>query len=226
MASKRIWNVRLNVDAFNASMASFDSDQERLSFLGGLHSGLNGGCKKDGKSDAWVAGWGIAENCLSEAKAFSDKQRERVNNRYHGSTVVEPRNSHGTTELLPNEQSTIYNLQSKNPQTNKLDARDETDIRSPADNVEVSDADKVHMEKIQPYYKALVAAGCKIGANSWPVWKRLVADYSLSGVLSASRGIDAKERFADAVESSLIASRGQSNPGDAINPNRVIRMKL
>ena len=114
----RIWNVRLNVDALNAAVAGLESDTERLAFFAGFHGGLNGKQKSD-KSDPWIAGWVIANECITEALAFSEKQRERVNKRYHGTTVVEPRNYHGTTVELPIQQSTIYNLQSTNDNPKK-----------------------------------------------------------------------------------------------------------
>ena len=114
----RIWNVRLNVDALNAAVAGLESDTERLAFFAGFHGGLNGKQKSD-KSDPWIAGWGIANECITEALAFSEKQRERVNKRYHGATTVEPRNYHGTTTELPIQQSTIYNLQSTNDNPKK-----------------------------------------------------------------------------------------------------------
>jgi hypothetical protein len=221
---KRIWNVRLNVDSFNAGFAGLENDQERLSFLAGFHGGLNG-VSNNGKSTPFLAGWDVANECLTEAKAFSDKQRDRVNKRYQNVTTVEPRNNHGNTTALPI--STIQ--QSNNPTIEKStndSARDEMDILAPSEKSEVADSDKWHCEKVSQYAKELIGAGCKIGANNWTAWKRLVADYSTNGVISAAKGIQATNRWPDVVEEALIASRGQMNPAQALNPKRVHRITL
>lgn len=118
----RIWNVRLNVDALNSAIAALESDAERLSFLAGFHGGLNGRQMSPDKTAPWLAGWQIADQCLSEAKAFSDKQRERVSKRYHGTTTVEPRKHHGTTTDLPIQQSN--NLQSTIEESTNESLRD------------------------------------------------------------------------------------------------------
>jgi hypothetical protein len=104
--AKRIWNVRLNVDEFNAAMVGLDSEQERLSFLSGFHAGLNGKPKSD-KGDQWASGWSIANACFEEANAFSEKQKANVNKRYQTSTMVAPPNNQMSTNQLPIEQSTI-----------------------------------------------------------------------------------------------------------------------
>lgn len=148
----RIWNVRLNVDALNAAVAGLESDTERLAFFAGFHGGLNGKQKSD-KSDPWIAGWGIANECITEALAFSEKQRERVNKRYHGTTAVEPRNNHGTTVELPIQQSTIYNLQSTND--NPKIEREREALRPPR-----------HARHVIPPTKAMVEAYCEERNNS------------------------------------------------------------
>jgi hypothetical protein len=194
---KRIWNVRLNVDSFNAGFAGLENDQERLSFLAGFHGGLNG-VSNNGKSTPFLAGWDVANECLTEAKAFSDKQRDRVNKRYQNVTTVEPRNNHGNTTALPI--STIQ--QSNNPTIEKStndSARDEMDILSGSDS-EIADADKWHMERSQSYVKTLVAAGCKIGPNSWPRWREMAKELTITLLVKASKLVSAEDRFADKVE--------------------------
>jgi hypothetical protein len=110
---KRIWNVRFNVDEFNAAVACLDDDGERVRFLAGLQAGLNGKPTMD-KGDAWVAGWGVGNTAHLEAVRFSERQRSNVMTRYHGNTMELPRYNHGATKppttVLPNEQSN--NLQS------------------------------------------------------------------------------------------------------------------
>ena len=103
---KRIWNVRLNVDEWNSGIAGLDDDADRIRFLAGFNAGLNGK-ETMSKGQAWEAGWKVGNSSHLEAIKFSDLQRSRVMNRYHGTTAVEPGNNHGTTPELP-----IYNLQS------------------------------------------------------------------------------------------------------------------
>ena len=113
---KRIWNVRLNVDEWNAGIAGLDDDADRIRFLAGFNAGLNG---KEimPKGQAWEAGWKVGNSSHLEAIRFSDLQRSRVMNRYHGNTTVDPGNCHGTTMELPNDnrQSTIEVTTNDNP---------------------------------------------------------------------------------------------------------------
>jgi hypothetical protein len=125
---KRIWNVRLNVDSFNAGFAGLENDQERLSFLAGFHGGLNG-VSNNGKSTPFLAGWEVANECLTEAKAFSDKQRDRVNKRYQNVTTVEPRNNHGNTTVLP-----ISTIQQSNNRNIEISSNDQPSAAPIADD--------------------------------------------------------------------------------------------
>lgn len=104
-------------------------------------------------------------------------------------------------------------------------ARDEMDILKP-EEPEISDSERWRLEKLSPWAKELIKAGCKIGGNNWTAWQGLVEAYGIKDVLSKARGIPAEERWPDRVESALIASRGQQNPGDAINPARLHQMDL
>lgn len=115
---KRVWNVRLNVDEWNAGIVGLDDDADRVRFLAGFNAGLNGKPTMD-KGDAWRAGWKVGNSSHLEALKFSDQQRDRVMNRYRNSTAVVPRIYRGSAAELPNynrqstiEESTIEEQQS------------------------------------------------------------------------------------------------------------------
>jgi hypothetical protein len=113
----RVWNVRLNVDAWNAGLSGLDDDSDRVAFLSGFNAGLNGRPTSP-KGEAWESGWKVGNASHLEAVAFSAVQRERVSKRYRGSTVVEPTYNHGATVVLPN-----HNPQSTNEVTNKQQSK-------------------------------------------------------------------------------------------------------
>jgi hypothetical protein len=91
----------------------------------------------------------------------------------------------------------------------------------------ISDADHWRMQvQHEPWVKTILDAMCIIGPGTWRKWQALLVDYSLPTVVSAAKGIGAKERWPSNVLDALTASRGQANPGDAINPNRVHKVTL
>ena len=105
----RIWNLRLNLDEFNSSLAGLDSDAERLAFLSGFNAGLNGRFKKD-IAGPWESGWKVGNTSHVEAIKFSEKQRAKALLRdYHGHATASPRHDSGNATAMPND-----NRQSKN----------------------------------------------------------------------------------------------------------------
>lgn len=116
----------------------------------------------------------------------------------------------------------------KDREEDKDSLSDATHIGSPADPAPgpISDADHWRMQiQFEAWVNALKDANCKIGVGSWRAWKALVDRYGIPGVVSASKGVPATERFSDKVEATLDASRGQGNPGDMI-AHRIVRMTL
>lgn len=244
---KRIFSVRLNLDDMAASLEFIEGDAALAEWLRGFRYGLRGATSKwsDGPG---FDGFRIGSDCLGEAIEFqvakSNGGKKSAKSRKQKTGTAQPHrtNFEDTSKTLQanfkdtslkndnsSNQSLIVNPvieESKNRQTSEPPARDEMDILAPSESSEVADSDKWHCEKVSQYAKELIGAGCKIGANNWTTWKRLVADYSLNGVISAAKGIQATNRWPDSVEEALIASRGQMNPAQALNPKRVHRMTL
>ena len=205
---KRIWNVRLNLDEFNSALAGLDSDVERLAFLSGLNAGLNGKFNM-GKGAPWEAGWSVGNTSHVEAIAFSDRQRANVSKRYQTSTTVEPRKIHGTSTELPNDnrQSTIQ--ESKNPRTTC--ARDEHDIGAQPDaQPPVDEVDRWRYLQNEPWAKALVKAGCKIGPKNWSRWQALAVAHGHERVAAVAMTCLATKRWPDETETALLKSCGQA----------------
>ena len=97
-------------------------------------------------------------------------------------------------------------------------AHAEQDICTPValENRPATDADHWQMaERNTDWARALKAAGCKIGRDNWTQWRAIVEAHSLTQTLSSAKGTQATERWPDRVESTLTASRGQANPGEA-----------
>lgn len=90
----------------------------------------------------------------------------------------------------------------------------------------VSDHDRWIYEKKNPWAKELISAGAKIGANNWPTWKSLIDVHGLPSVLFCLKGIQATNRWPDAVETALCASRGQASAGDLANKRKITVSQL
>ena len=72
----RIWNLRINLDAFNAAFAALAEDGERGQFLAGLSRGMNAGALRDGASAPFLEGFQFGLSMREEAEAFQAKQRD------------------------------------------------------------------------------------------------------------------------------------------------------
>ena len=212
----RIWNLRLNLDEFNSSLAGLDSDAERLAFLSGFNAGLNGRFKKD-IAGPWESGWKVGNTSHVEAIKFSEKQRAKALLRdYHGHATASPRHDSGNATAMPNDnrQSTIQ--ESKNPRT--MCARDEHDIAAPADSTPpAADADRWAYVRTEPWAKTLVKAGCKIGPQNWPAWQALVASHGHDRVADVAKTCPATDRWPDRTETALLKSGGQAPIAQAIH---------
>lgn len=106
---------------------------------------------------------------------------------------------------------------------------EEEDVFSPpkSELLPVSDSDHWRMQiQLEPWVRGLRDSMCIIGPGSWRKWQAIMAEYDLPTILATAKGIPAKDRWPSNVSDALTASRGQANPGDAINPNRVHRITL
>lgn len=110
MTRARCWNLRFNLDIFNAAFASLDTDQERSDFLVGFSRGVNAGKVKDDCSDPMSVGFAIGTEMRGEAEGFRAKSVE------NGSK----RKSNGNDQMVyqmvdqTGTQSTIHNPQTTN----------------------------------------------------------------------------------------------------------------
>lgn len=77
MASPRTWNLRLNLDDFNALTSSLYADADRALVLQGMSLGLNGGALPDGAPSAFCRGWELGHGMRVEAEEFRTAQAER-----------------------------------------------------------------------------------------------------------------------------------------------------
>lgn len=107
-------------------------------------------------------------------------------------------------------------------------ADSELDICSPSTATPgpVSDADRWRMSEMnEPWARSLKSALCKIGRDNWRQWFAIVEDHGIVAVVQAAKDIPATERWPDRVESALVASRGQVNPGVAVS-RKTIKVTL
>lgn len=172
---KRIWNVRLNVDEWNAGIAGLDDDADRIRFLAGFNAGLNGK-ETMAKGVAWEAGWKVGNSSHLEAIKFSDLQRSRVMNRYHGTTTVDPGNNQGTTTELPNDnlQSTIEVSTIDKP---KIQKEREAPLRfTPPTLEEVQAYCQERGNRINPqrFVDRNESTGWMVGKNKMKSWKATI----------------------------------------------------
>lgn len=77
MTASRTWNLRLNLDEFNALAASLYTDADRALVLQGLSLGINGGDLPQGAPASFLKGWEMGHGMRSEAERFRDVQSER-----------------------------------------------------------------------------------------------------------------------------------------------------
>jgi hypothetical protein len=209
---KRIFSVRTNVDTLAASVGQLLTDNEKALWLQGYVYALQGGVFRADMPAPFIAGHGIGHESWLEAKEHQQKSsiggllsiQQHPKNRIDKRKAMDPppQGPPKPPSDPPLEQSLIVNPvieESKNRQTSEPPARDEMDILSGSDS-EIADADKWHMERSQSYVKTLVAAGCKIGPNSWPRWREMAKELTITLLVKASKLVSAEDRFADKVE--------------------------
>lgn len=73
MAISRTWNLRLNLDEFNALIASLYTDGDRALALQGLALGMNAGQCPDGAPDSFRRGWEVG----SKAREATEEIRRK-----------------------------------------------------------------------------------------------------------------------------------------------------
>jgi hypothetical protein len=132
----RLWNLRLNLDEFNAALAGLFDDEERSHFLMGFAHGINGGSGSRGEG-AFCVGFDLGYATRQEALGFSEKKRQggiksaaaRTQKTGSANVVLEhnlnttlAQLEHNSDELQRNEVvfEPIYNLQSTELQTTEL----------------------------------------------------------------------------------------------------------
>lgn len=77
MSRSRTWNLRLNLDEFNALAASLYADSDRAMALQGMMLGANGGSAPEGVPDSFRRGWELGSSMRQEAVEFQSAQAER-----------------------------------------------------------------------------------------------------------------------------------------------------
>ena len=72
-----VWNLRLNLDIFNSTLASLLSDQDKSHFVMGLSCGMNGGSNvPNGMPAPFSAGWQIGKDMREEAVEYRKQKKE------------------------------------------------------------------------------------------------------------------------------------------------------
>jgi len=77
MSHPRAWNLRLNLDEFNALAVSLYADADRALALQGMTLGANGGSLPEGVPDALRRGWNLGARMYQEALEYQALQAER-----------------------------------------------------------------------------------------------------------------------------------------------------
>lgn len=77
MSHPRAWNLRLNLDEFNALAVSLYADADRALALQGMTLGANGGSLPEGVPEAFRRGWNLGTRMHQEALEYQALQAER-----------------------------------------------------------------------------------------------------------------------------------------------------
>jgi hypothetical protein len=115
MARARFWNLRLNLDEFNAALAALDDDQQRSDFLLGLSRGMNGGQLRLGADEALSMGFELGQGMRHEAEEY------RAGRSVNGKRGGRPKGNHMETTAKPhgthmgNQSGTQSTILLKNP---------------------------------------------------------------------------------------------------------------
>lgn len=123
MARSRTWNLKLNLDDFNAALAAQLSDTDIALFVRGLSHGMNGGTSRSGMPDAFSDGFEIGSQARQETEAFrrTCKSNGNEGGRPPGNrskTQPKPMGSDSETQSEPkvNQNETLTNNQETNNQ--------------------------------------------------------------------------------------------------------------
>jgi hypothetical protein len=107
--------------------------------------------------------------------------------------------------------------------THTVSERDEHDLGAPAtEPPPAADADRWGYVRTEAWVRNLVAAGCKIGAGSWPAWKTICERWPLLRVIEISATVPATERFHGQVEVALKAAGTASSAAAIAKKTRVL----
>ena len=77
MSRSRTWNLRMNLDLFNAALAALVDDAEKAQFLGGLSLGMNGGKLRPESHPPVVEGFNLGSNMRLDTESYRDAQYEK-----------------------------------------------------------------------------------------------------------------------------------------------------
>lgn len=76
MGKNQIWNLRLNLNEWRASIGLLETEADWAAWAHGLWRGLEGGTCKGSPSEAWEAGWSVGNDSREEAERFAAKSAE------------------------------------------------------------------------------------------------------------------------------------------------------
>jgi hypothetical protein len=167
MPRSRTWNLRLNLDEFNAAFAALGDDVERSQFLAGISRGMNGGATREGASTSFSEGFGLGQGMRLEAEEYRRGRAENGRKGGRKGTTKEPHGNHeGTTGEPPvnqsGTQSTIHNPLTTTPHP----------LIKPSCPESASPASR------QDPGEAVFVLPCKgSGAKTWPVSQRMLHEW-------------------------------------------------
>ena len=158
--------------------------------------------------------WGCVKNWHHQGISGREKEIGTKRPPPPGTTQGQPRDNLGHTQVAsPSPSSSSASASASAPafsSAKKVCGPDEHDICAPSQASPASDADRWGYVRSEPWAKQLIAAGCKIGAQSWPAWRALTDRWPVARVAEMAATVTATERFSDAVEEALKKSGGQS----------------
>lgn len=144
---------------------------------------------------------GLAAKQAAKRKRDADAERLRTwretRNSGNAETVlkrVSSQRDQNRTEVIGSDRN-----------THTVSERDEHDIAAPPAQSQppAADADRWGYVRTEAWAKNLIAAGCKIGAGSWPAWKSICDRWPIARVIEIASTVPATERFSGQVEEAL-----------------------
>lgn len=100
MTRSRTWNLRLNLDDFNAAFAALGDDAEKAQFLHGLSLGMNAGEPREGCPEPTREGFDLGRSMRSEAEVYR-AGRVEIGKRGGPASWKHPKEPHGKPEGEP-----------------------------------------------------------------------------------------------------------------------------